>query len=262
MAFGNGVLMRGPRSWAWARDDGSVLAGRHRSLLTRSRWLRLPFVRSLVLFGEMIALSLHLHRLNGFRRGTQLALWLALCFLAELGLGLVLPLLIANVVAANVVLAVLSLGVGLAALREGMGRSVWCYHGAEHKAVNAYEAATDLRDIPAVMGHSRIHDRCGTNLVVIMFLLLLLGYLPVAGATASDVFGVLYGVVAIVLSLEFFRLVTRSPRSRTSRIVLSGGRALQRVLTTREPELGHVELACAALRRVLDLESGATGDAK
>jgi uncharacterized protein YqhQ len=262
MAFGNGVLMRGPRSWAWARDDGSVLAGRHRSLLTRSRWLRLPFVRSLVLFGEMIALSLHLHRLNGFRRGTQLALWLALCFLAELGLGLVLPLLIANVVAANVVLAVLSLGVGLAALREGMGRSVWCYHGAEHKAVNAYEAGTDLRDIPAVMGHSRIHDRCGTNLVVIMFLLLLLGYLPVAGATASDVFGVLYGVVAIVLSLEFFRLVTRSPRSRTSRIVLSGGRALQRVLTTREPELGHVELACAALRRVLDLESGATGDAK
>ena len=54
-----------------------------------------------------------------------------------------------------------------------MRLEVWRYHGAEHKVVNAYEARTDLRDVAAVQGWT-IHDRCGTNLVLIVLALMLL----------------------------------------------------------------------------------------
>ena len=54
MAFGNGVLMRGPHYWAWAREDGTVMDRPVRTLLERHRCFRLPVIRSAVSFAEMI----------------------------------------------------------------------------------------------------------------------------------------------------------------------------------------------------------------
>jgi uncharacterized protein YqhQ len=257
MAFGNGVLMRGPRFWAWARADGTIVEGRLRTFLSKYRWLRVPLLRSVVVFVEMIGMAIRLHRQNGLRRGAVLLTWLGLCLAFDLCLSLVLPLLIPSALLANVLLEVLGLAFGLLALRQGLGATVWQYHGAEHKAVNAYEGGADLTDTRAVMTYSRIHDRCGTNLVVIILLLLMLGYLPAGGLAMGEVFGAIYGIFVIAVSLEFFRLVTRSPNSRASRVVLAGGRALQRCVTTREPAVEHLELACIALRRVVALERGA-----
>jgi hypothetical protein len=48
--------------------------------------------------------------------------------------------------------------------------------------------------------------------------------------------------------------VTRRPRSRVSRTVLAGGKLLQRYVTTREPAPEHLQLACTALARVVELE--------
>ena len=87
-----------------------------------------------------------------------------------------------------------------------------------------------------------------------MVFLLLLGYLPPGGLAAGGLLGVLYALLIICVSFELFRLIVRRPKSRLSRVILSGGRALQRCVTTREPEREHLELACSALRRVLELE--------
>jgi L-lactate permease len=250
MALGNGVLMRGPHFWALARADGTIIEGRGHTLLTKHRWLRTPVLRSLVAFAEMMSLAIVVHRRNGAWRGASLLFWLLLCLAVELGLSYVLPLVIASPVLGYMLLGLLSLAFGLLALRQGLGKTVWRYHGAEHKAVNAYEGGADLSDTEAVMTYSRVHDRCGTNLMVIMFLVLVLGYLPIGGALGEMVF-------AIVVSLELFRLVTRRPRSRVSRVVLAGGRTLQRYITTREPAREHLDVACTALGRVLDLEKGA-----
>ena len=169
----------------------------------------------------------------------------------DLGLSVAVALVVPNVRAADAIMTVLVFGLGIAGLRLGLGKSVWQYHGAEHKAVNAYEAGADLSDAEVVMTYSRIHDRCGTNLVAIIFLLML-GSLLLGdqGALLSAV----YAVLAVAVSLEFFRLIVRWPRSLASRVCLSGGKALQRCLTTREPAYEHLDLACAALRRVLELD--------
>jgi uncharacterized protein YqhQ len=64
MAFGNGVFMRGPNYWAWAREDGTVVDAPVHTLLKRHRWLRAPVLRSIVTLAEMFALTFALHRRN------------------------------------------------------------------------------------------------------------------------------------------------------------------------------------------------------
>ena len=101
---------------------------------------------------------------------------------------------------------------------------------------------------------SRIHDRCGTNLVPIVFALALL-CLPMGHSALGQAASLAAAVLVIAIALEVFRLVERSPRSPLGRAVLFGGKSLQRVLTTREPCSEHLDLASRALLKVLEAES-------
>jgi uncharacterized protein YqhQ len=254
MAFGNGVLMRGPHYWAWATEGKEVAYAPVRSLLDRGRLARIPVLRSLVSFVEMMVLMVSLHRRNGLRRSARLLAFLVAAFACDFGLGLLIPFLVPNLVAANVVMGVVVFVLGIGAMRLGLGKKIWRYHGAEHKAVNAYEGGADLRDLSQVARFSRVHDRCGTNLAVIALLITLVSYFVLQALPFG--LGGLYALLVIAVSLEFFRLLGRRPKSAATRVFLAGGRALQRRVTTAEPEPDHLKLACDALRCVLELESG------
>jgi uncharacterized protein YqhQ len=256
MALGNGVLMRGKRYWAVARDDGTVLDGPVRSLLDRHRVLRLPILRGAVGLGEMIVFSLRLHGRGGMRLNGRLLAALALCGVAAALLGEVFPGAGTGSLLSGAVLELATVLLGLLALHWGMGGEVWRYHGAEHKAVNAYEAGADLSDATTVLSFSRIHDRCGTNLVVIV-IVLSLAWLPLSGGPLGAALSPLYALLAITVAFELFRLVTRRPHLPACRAVLAGGKALQRCLTTRDPRPEQQQLACRALRRVVELEEAA-----
>ena len=151
-------------------------------------------------------------------------------------------------------MAVFVFALGILALWLGLGKTVWRYHGAEHKAVNAYEGGADLSDVGEVASYSRVHDRCGTNLAVIALFVTLISYSVLE--SLPFVLGGVFSLLMIAVSLEFFRLIARRPTSKASRVFLAGGRALQRSVTTSEPAYEHLELACSALRCVLDLEAG------
>ena len=256
MAFGNGVLMRGPNYWAWATEDRPVAHARVRTLLQRYRLFRIPVIRSLVVLIEMIVLMMLLHRRNGLRRSARLLVFLLLAAALDMGLGLVVSFIVPSLLAADVVMLVLVFGLGLVAMRLGLGNRVWQYHGAEHKAVNAYEGGADLDDLNEVARYSRIHDRCGTNLAVIALFITLISYFVLDSLPL--VLGGVYSLLVIAVSFEVFRLIGRRPTSRASRVFLAGGRALQRSVTTEEPAQEHLKLACDALRCVLELEAGRT----
>ena len=49
-------------------------------------------------------------------------------------------------------------------------RRVFEYHGAEHKTIHAYEAGGDV-DAATAMGKSRLHPRCGTSFLLIVFVI-------------------------------------------------------------------------------------------
>src|SRR5581483_1977789 len=132
--------------------------------------------------------------------------------------------------------------VTLAVLRLATPGSLWRYHGAEHKAVAAHEAGVDLADTGAVLTAPRVHDRCGTNLVFLMLLLGLVLHGVVAGWLQGPLFLMLLGVSAEVVTLAANR-----PRWMASRVVLAGGRAIQRWVTTAEPTAAEQAVGCRAL---------------
>lgn len=131
---------------------------------------------------------------------------------------------------------------------------VFAYHGAEHKTINAYEAAVPL--VPdAVDAYSTRHTRCGTSFLLVVLVVSILIFAPFRfpewhWRLLSRL--VLIPVVAGI-SYEFIKFSSRHPTNPIMRWLLAPGLALQR-LTTREPDKGMLEVAIAALQAVLESE--------
>ena len=142
-------------------------------------------------------------------------------------------------------MVVAPLVVALGLLRVTTPSALWRYHGAEHKAVAAHEAGVDLDDTAAVLRCSRVHNRCGTNLVVVM---LVAGLFLVRLATVVQIPAFL---VALAVVAELMTLAAARPRALASRLLLGGGRFLQRYLTTAEPTPAEQAVACRALTACL-----------
>ncbi len=141
-------------------------------------------------------------------------------------------------------------------------RRVFQYHGAEHKAIAAYENGEPLTPASA-QRFTTEHVRCGTNflltvMVVTIFVYALVGRPGWFGMIASRV--VLIPVVAGV-SYEVIRFAAGHMRWRWVRILMKPGLALQR-LTTREPDLDQLEVAITSLRAVMTAEQIAEVDAR
>jgi len=122
------------------------------------------------------------------------------------------------------------------------------YHGAEHKAIAAYERDVELTPESAQQ-FSTAHVRCGTNFLLTVMVVTILLY-SVFGRPgwvvliASRV--VLIPVVA-GLSYEVIRFAARNMHRRWVATGMKPGLALQR-MTTREPSLDQLEVAIASLK--------------
>jgi uncharacterized protein YqhQ len=147
----------------------------------------------------------------------------------------------------------LALLVGYLALigRFASVQRVFMYHGAEHKAINCFEAGQPL-DTEHVRRASRVHTRCGTGFLLIVVVVsivvfALLGSPPLAIRILSRV--LLVPVIASI-AYELMRLGAANYRHRVVRWLMAPSLALQG-LTTREPDDTQIECAIVALERVL-----------
>ena len=134
-------------------------------------------------------------------------------------------------------------------------RRVFEYHGAEHKAIAAYEAGIDLT-VENAKRYSCIHPRCGTSFLLAVVALsivvfsLIPGAWPLWAKAASRV--VLLPVIA-GLSYEFIKYTAKKRGHPLIELVIQPGLWLQR-LTTREPSGDQIEVAIRALNEALALE--------
>jgi uncharacterized protein YqhQ len=141
-------------------------------------------------------------------------------------------------------------------------RRVFQYHAAEHKAINAYEAGEELEP-EIVQRYSLLHPRCGTAfllwvMVIAVFVFAFFGRPAWYWLIATRV--LLLPVIA-GLAYELIRFAGKHQGNRLVMTVLAPGLWLQR-LTTREPSLDQIEVSIRALREVLTLEAGRTGESR
>ncbi len=255
-ALGDGVLMRSKNYWAIARDDGSVEWGFYRSLVERYPKLDVFLLRSVIALVEGVAFAFKAQA-RSHPVAKRLYFWIALY------VALVAPLAIAEEIwfpddfAVHAVFLLLSFAGAIFFVGRGLPGDVWAYHGAEHKAVNAYEAGVRNAPPSLIQKFSRVHPRCGTNLIGILFLSSMF-YAVLDGVDPPIWFAAVYGIAAPALAIEVFRHAARAPASRSSRALLFAGTLVQRCITTREPTDAQVEVAMRALNAVLDLQAAAS----
>lgn len=270
-----GVMMRSPRytSTAVRLPSGELRAFTEQfdSLLVRLPWLRLPVLRGSVVLYEALTLgirSLFLSANAAMGEETKLSpRQTALSVAAGLGMAVllffVIPTVLVRLLDASF-RSVYALNIAEGAIRVGILvgyiavvgrlpdiRRVFAYHGAEHKAVNAYEAHQAL-STEAVRGQSRFHPRCGTSFLLIVMIVAivvfsLLGRPPLLLRIASRV-----ALIPVVAGLSY-EIIRAGARVRWFRPLITPGMWLQR-LTTREPDDGQVDVAILALREVLERE--------
>lgn len=130
-------------------------------------------------------------------------------------------------------------------------RRVFAYHGAEHKTINAYEDGVPLNP-QDVAAYTTAHPRCGTSflLVVAVISILVFALLGRPALWLRLLSRVLFIPVIAGLSYEAIRFSAAHRHNPLMRAILAPGLWLQQ-LTTREPELPMLEVAIAALQRVL-----------
>ncbi|GIK43010.1 MAG: membrane protein [Chloroflexota bacterium] len=133
-------------------------------------------------------------------------------------------------------------------------KRVFGYHGAEHKAINAYEQGVELTP-EKVAQCSIVHPRCGTAfllivMVISIFVFALVGDPPLWLKIVSRI--VLIPVIAGI-AYEFLKFSAAHQENPLMKLLIAPGLALQG-LTTREPDLSMLEVSIAALKKLLTEE--------
>ncbi len=246
------------------------------SALKRHRWLRWPIIRGVVALGESLrlgfrALSISVNRQlpdgeeeisGGAWAGTvvlALGLAIGLFFLLPVGItslfGDALPNAVVFVVVEKLIRVAIFLAYLWAVSRMKDLQRVFEYHGAEHKTISCYEAGAPLTPENA-QRYSRLHPRCGTSFLLVVMIVAVVVFAPLG--TPAWYWLLVSRVVGIPLiaglAFEVIKWFGRNRSKRWAQILMLPGLKLQ-LLTTREPDLGQLAVAIAALEAVLAVES-------
>ena len=130
----------------------------------------------------------------------------------------------------------------------------FAYHGAEHKSINAYEAGVPL-EVEAVKKYSTAHRRCGTSFlfVVLIIAIIVFALVGLPGLGLLVLSRILLIPVIAGLGYEVIYFSANHADNPVVRAIAAPGLLLQS-LTTREPDDGQIEVALAALGRVVELD--------
>jgi uncharacterized protein YqhQ len=133
------------------------------------------------------------------------------------------------------------------------------YHGAEHKAVFAFEQNAPLT-VQSAITYTRFHPRCGTSFVLQVMLIAILLFsimdtillqfideltLPIRLATHIPFIPVLGGI-----SYEFLKYSAKHSTTTLGKLFVAPGLWLQKI-TTEEPDESMMEVSLAALKAAL-----------
>jgi len=286
-----GVMMRGKESLAIAMrapDDSIVIHKDRLSSIYRSRIVRIPFLRGMILLWDALGLGIQALTISANTQsdedekieGPALILTLVISLAFAVGLFFLLPASVGHFfersitsifdltpAQANIAAWIGNLVEGLLRLVILIGyiwfigripdiKRVFAYHGAEHKTINAFEYGAELTP-ESVKRFSLEHPRCGTAFLLTLVLLSilffsLLGPLPLGLRLASRI--IMIPVLAGI-AYEYIRWTANHMDSPFVKWIVRPNLALQH-LTTREPDLEMLEVSIAAFNAMRAGEEG------
>jgi len=273
-----GVMMRGRNFWSLAvRKPDKTISTRlfkNSSLALNNKFLRLPFIRGVVVLVESMAVGFRAlsysvneateEDIHFSRKEMAIAIIIAVTF--SVGVFFVLPTLIGrsfseyfpNTIVYNLleglIRIIFFLGYILIISQLKDIKRIFQYHGAEHKTIQAYENNEEVI-VGNVKKYTTLHLRCGTSfllivMIVAIFVFALLGRPPLP-------LRVLYRVLLIPviagISYEFIKLAGKFSKYRIVNILFYPGLLLQKI-TTREPDESQIEVAISSFKKVIEAE--------
>lgn len=262
-----GVMMRnGSRVAVAVRDNSGRI--KIRKFKLKFEESRIPFVRGIInlvlmLYLGVKSLDYSSSVVEGKSKGNSgweiivslvMAFILAVVFFKFLPLFIVkkidgvfgLSLFLFNLIDGLVKIGIFILYLYLISLMKDIYR-VFQYHGAEHKAVNAFEK----NDLKNVAKYSTVHKRCGTTFLFYFLVLSIFVYTLIPkdlGLFVNLGYRLLLLPVIASISYEVLKLEAKWPNPVSGLLSLPG-LWVQRI-TTKEPDKKQVEVAVRALRAV------------
>ena len=280
-----GVMMRGERTWAVAvrTPEGDIEIEIHDAPTWAEKWSKIPLVRGVMALAESMALGFKALSWSanrqipeeeqisskamgwtiGFALAFFTAIFIVLPAVAANGMGNVLSVDGAWFHVAEGVLR-LAIFLGYLALIAQLAdiKRVFQYHGAEHKAIAAYENDVELT-AESAQRFGTAHVRCGTNflLTVMVVTIVVYSFIGRPGWLVMILSRIVLIPLIAGLSYEVIRFAAKHMDKLWVRVAMKPGLLLQK-LTTRQPTLDQVEVAVASLRAVLTAEQLAEVDAR
>ena len=272
-----GVMMRGQRTWAVAvrTPEGDIEIETHEAPTWGERWSKIPLLRGIMALAESLSLGFKAlawsanrqipeeeqisSKAMGWTIGVALTFFLAIFIL--------LPAVAANSIGNVFDLDGFWFHVAEGALRLSIFlgylaligllpdiKRVFQYHGAEHKAIAAYE--NDVEVTPeSAQRFGTAHVRCGTNFLLTVMVVTIIVYSFVGRPGWLLLIGSRVVLIPLIagVSYELIRFAAKHMQWAWVRGLMKPGLLLQK-LTTRQPSLDQVEVAVASLRAVLTAE--------
>lgn len=236
---------------------------------------RIPFIRGIVILIEAMVLGIKTLLFSANiameEEGEEIpskAIWgmilisvalaVGLFFLAPLFLTKLVNDFLPNTLAFTVLEGVIRIAIFVGYLKIiGMMsdvKRVFTYHGAEHKAVNAYEAGVPL-EVESLKKFSRAHVRCGTSF---LFFVLVIAIIVFTFTGRQELWIMVLSRIILLpiimgLGYEMIYFGAKHTNSWFMKIVLAPGLWLQS-MTTGEPDEKQLEVAIAALNKAIEVD--------
>jgi len=171
-----------------------------------------------------------------------------------------IPIFIQHVIEGSIRLALFLGYIWAIAKLEDIKR-VFGYHGAEHKAINAYEQGVEL--VPEKVSQcSIVHPRCGTAflLIVMVISIFVFAFVGDPALWLKILSRIILIPVIAGIAYEYLKFSAAHANNAIIKILIKPGLALQK-MTTREPDFSMLEVSIAALQKLLEEEQLATNPA-
>jgi uncharacterized protein YqhQ len=273
-----GVMIRGRTSVVTAirRPGGDIAYDVKPAPSIQQSWARrTPFIRGVVILIESMVLGIKslMYSANIALEEEQeqisnKAIWGMIAFAAILAVGLffIAPLFLTrllnsylpNSVVFTVIEGLIRIAIFLIYLKFiGMMKDiklVFSYHGAEHKAVNGFEAGAPM-EVEAIKPYSRAHIRCGTSF---LFLVLLIAIIVFALTGKQPLWIMILSRIVLLpvimgIGYEVIYLGARHTNNWFMKIILWPGLLLQS-MTTAEPDDRQLEVGIAAVKKAVEID--------